>query len=59
VQSVTLSRTIDAQPAAVTDAMDVAVVGGLLDATMIGRQRRRELAAQLDWLEAVCESGED
>ena len=35
-------------------ALGVAVVGGVLDSTVIERQRRRELAAQLDWLEAVC-----
>jgi hypothetical protein len=35
-------------------AMDVAIVGGLLDATVIKRQRRTELAAQLDWLEEEC-----
>lgn len=35
-------------------AMDVAIVGGLLDATVIKRQRRRELAAQLDWLAERC-----
>lgn len=35
-------------------ALDVAIVGTLLDSTIIERQRRRELAAQLDWLEAVC-----
>jgi len=35
-------------------AMDVAIVGGVLDATIITRQRRRELDAQLDWLEKRC-----
>ncbi|GAB3685061.1 hypothetical protein GCM10028857_14910 [Salinarchaeum chitinilyticum] len=35
-------------------AMDVPLVGGILDATVIKRQRRTELAAQLDWLEANC-----
>lgn len=33
-------------------AVDVALVGDLLDATVIERQRRREIAAQFDWLEA-------
>jgi hypothetical protein len=33
---------------------DVAVVGSVLDATVIQHQRRRELAAQLDWLEDEC-----
>jgi carbon monoxide dehydrogenase subunit G len=31
-------------------ALDVAVVGSVLDATVISRQRRSELEAQLDWL---------
>lgn len=31
-------------------AMDVALVGGILDATIIKRQRRKELGAQLEWL---------
>lgn len=36
---------------AVTEfAVDVSLVGGLLDATVVGRQRRRELADQLDWV---------
>ncbi|WP_241154865.1 hypothetical protein [Halorubrum sp. CSM-61] len=33
---------------------DVAIVGDVLDATVIERQRRTELTAQFDWLEAVC-----
>ncbi len=33
-------------------AVDVALVGKLLDATVIKRQRRRELEQQFDWLEA-------
>jgi carbon monoxide dehydrogenase subunit G len=38
---------------AVTDfALDVAVVGSFLDATVITRQRRRELTAQLAYLES-------
>ncbi|NHX37221.1 MULTISPECIES: SRPBCC family protein [Halolamina] len=32
-------------------AIDVALVGKLLDATVIKRQRRRELEQQFDWLE--------
>jgi carbon monoxide dehydrogenase subunit G len=32
-------------------ALDVAVVGSVLDATVIKRQRRSELEAQFDWLE--------
>ncbi|MCQ4332971.1 SRPBCC family protein [Natronomonas sp. F2-12] len=34
--------------------LDVAVVGDVLDATVIERQRRAELTAQLEWLEEVC-----
>jgi carbon monoxide dehydrogenase subunit G len=33
-------------------AIDVALVGKLLDSTVIQRQRRRELEQQFDWLEA-------
>jgi carbon monoxide dehydrogenase subunit G len=37
---------------ATTDfALDVALVGELLDATVIKRQRRSELTSQFDWLE--------
>jgi xanthine/CO dehydrogenase XdhC/CoxF family maturation factor len=37
---------------ATTDfALDLAVVGAVLDATVIKRQRRKELEAQFDWLE--------
>ncbi|WP_256301428.1 SRPBCC family protein [Haloarchaeobius salinus] len=32
-------------------ALDVAIVGQVLDATVIKRQRTRELVGQLDWLE--------
>jgi hypothetical protein len=31
-------------------ALDVAVVGSVLDATVVKRQRRSELKAQFDWL---------
>jgi hypothetical protein len=34
--------------------LDVAVVGDLLDSTVIKRQRRKELTAQFEWLEEVC-----
>jgi len=38
---------------ATTDfALDVALVGQILDATVIKRQRRHELESQFDWLEA-------
>jgi hypothetical protein len=37
-------------------ALDVALVGEFLDATVIERQRRKELNAQLDYLEDVVES---
>lgn len=32
-------------------ALDVAVVGEILDSTIIKRQRRKELEAQFDWIE--------
>lgn len=50
-----LTETSDGvEVAATTDfALAVAVVGGLLDATVIKRQRRRELNGQLDYLEAA------
>lgn len=38
-------------------ALDLAVVGGFLDATVISRQRRRELEAQMDYLEDVADDG--
>ncbi|MYL67157.1 SRPBCC family protein [Halorubrum distributum] len=38
-------------------ALDVALIGDLLDGTVIERQRRRELSAQFDWLEARCVDG--
>jgi hypothetical protein len=33
-------------------ALDLALVGQVLDATVIKRQRRSELTSQFDWLEA-------
>ncbi|MFB6072155.1 MAG: SRPBCC family protein [Halobacterium sp.] len=36
-------------------ALDVALVGSVLDATVVKRQRRRELEAQLDYLETATE----
>jgi hypothetical protein len=36
-------------------ALDVALVGELLDATVVSRQRRRELDAQFDYLESLEE----
>lgn len=43
---------------AVTEfALDIDFVGDLLDATVIRRQRRRELNAQFDYLENRVESG--
>lgn len=38
--------------ATTTFAVDVALVGELLDATVIKRQRKKELTAQFDYLEA-------
>jgi carbon monoxide dehydrogenase subunit G len=40
-------------------ALDVALVGEMLDATIIKRQRRRELDAQFDHLEAVGDGEAD
>jgi hypothetical protein len=41
-------------------ALDVALVGSLLDSTIITRQRRRELTNQFDYLaEAVGSAGDD
>ncbi len=37
-------------------ALDVSVVGEFLDGTVITRQRRKELEAQLDYLEEVAHS---
>lgn len=37
--------------ATTTFALDLTIVGEFLDATVITRQRRRELDAQFDWLE--------
>jgi carbon monoxide dehydrogenase subunit G len=36
-------------------AVDFAVIGEVLDATIVERQRRKELTAQLDWLERQVE----
>ena len=36
-------------------ALDVAIVGSVLDATVIRRQRRSELESQFDWLDAAAE----
>lgn len=38
--------------AATTFALDIALVGEVMDATVIKRQRRKELTAQFDYLEA-------
>ncbi|GAB6859983.1 SRPBCC family protein [Haloplanus litoreus] len=35
-------------------ALDVALVGELLDATVVSRQRRRELDAQFDYLDSLA-----
>lgn len=35
-------------------ALDIAIIGAVLDSTVIKRQRRKELTAQLDWLEESC-----
>lgn len=36
-------------------ALDLALVGAILDATVIDRQRRRELNAQFDWLDTLAD----
>lgn len=42
---------------ATTDfALDVAMVGSILDGTIIARQRRKELNAQFDYLESLAEN---
>lgn len=42
---------------ATTDfALDVALVGQILDSTVIKRQRRHELVSQFDWLESELEA---
>jgi len=38
-------------------ALDLALVGQVLDATVIKRQRRSELESQFDWLESEVGSG--
>ncbi|MEF8978230.1 MAG: SRPBCC family protein [Haloarculaceae archaeon] len=44
---------------AVTEyALDVALVGSILDSTIIARQRRKELSAQFDYLERRAEKYE-
>jgi len=35
-------------------ALDIEIVGEILDSTVIKRQRRKELTAQFDWLEEFC-----
>jgi hypothetical protein len=35
-------------------ALDIAIIGEILDSTVIKRQRRKELTAQFDWLEEAC-----
>lgn len=40
-------------------ALDVALIGDLLDSTVIERQRRKELSAQFDWLDELLNSADD
>ncbi|ELZ35631.1 hypothetical protein [Halorubrum tebenquichense] len=44
----------DVGPASIELTLEL--VGDLLDAAMIERQRRAERSAQFDWLEGRCES---
>lgn len=46
-ETVTVTATTDF-------ALDVSVVGSILDGTIISRQRRKELTAQFDYLERVA-----
>lgn len=48
-----VSETADGSEVTATTefALDVAIVGDVLDSTVIKRQRRKELSAQSDWLE--------
>jgi len=56
-KTMTTAYTVDPSPtgtdvvATTQFALDVALVGAVLDATVINRQRHTELSAQLDWLE--------
>jgi hypothetical protein len=49
--TVTETATGSEVTAATEFALDVAVIGEILDATVIKRQRRKELSAQFDWLD--------
>lgn len=50
-----VSRSDGSELTATTEfALDVPVVGDVLDSTIIKRQRRKELSAQFDWLEDRC-----
>jgi len=57
-ETMTTEYTVEAvdegcEVTATTDfALDVAIVGQILDATVIKRQRRHELESQFDWLES-------
>jgi hypothetical protein len=45
---------------AVTEfALDVDLVGSILDGTIITRQRKKELSSQFDYLERVAEDAPD
>lgn len=46
------ATTVDVET---TFAVDASFVGPVFDATVIKRQRRREIERQFDYLEAVCE----
>ena len=59
-EAMTTRYTLDAGEGTVTVtattdfALDVSVVGSILDGTIISRQRRKELTAQFDYLESVA-----
>lgn len=52
---VSVSETASGSAVTMTTDFEIAIdlVGGLLDATVIKRQRRREINAQFDWLESL------
>jgi hypothetical protein len=59
-EAMTTSYTLEEEAGTVTVtattdfALDVSVVGSILDGTVISRQRRKELSAQFDYLEELA-----
>ncbi|MFA9518353.1 hypothetical protein ACERIT_14250 [Halopenitus sp. H-Gu1] len=52
-EGVSISPNTFARRRTTTFALDLALVGAILDATVITRQRRRKLDVQFDWLETT------